>query len=335
MLQLYEECRLKLARVGDRQRIWPCYPKQADFEPCRPKLPLLDATYYPRVSYEKLRFKLYCGCKKPEKSHHEAGFSSGGARMSRPTGRKLPLSLFRRLAGDLAYFSQRVPLVPVQRRMHIAGVSEARQQAQPRPSWTAIFAKAYAFVTAARPELRRSYLTFPWPHLFEHAANVASISTERELGEERGILPGRVENPERLSLADLDARLRLLQEQPLETEETFRSALSVSRMIKPLRRVWWWWQLAVSGSGRERYLGTFGIESYAGLGACPMEVLTPLTSALAFGPIGADGWIDVRLSYDHRVLDGATVARSLQNLEQVLNCEILSELRYLRAIEAA
>jgi pyruvate/2-oxoglutarate dehydrogenase complex dihydrolipoamide acyltransferase (E2) component len=60
-----------------------------------------------------------------------------------------------------------------------------------------------------------------------------------------------------------------------------------------------------------------------------------LTSTLNYGVIAPDGSVDVRLTYDHRVLDGATVARALADLERVLNCEILAELRYLRCAEAA
>src|SRR6266404_3739365 len=45
--------------------------------------------------------------------------------------------------------------------------------------------------------------------------------------------------------------------------------------------------------------------------------------------------VDVHLIYDHRVLDGTTVARALEDLERVLKCEVLTELRYLRAVNAA
>jgi hypothetical protein len=45
--------------------------------------------------------------------------------------------------------------------------------------------------------------------------------------------------------------------------------------------------------------------------------------------------VDVRLVYDHRVLDGALIARALADLERVLHHEILVELRYLRAADAA
>ena len=43
----------------------------------------------------------------------------------------------------------------------------------------------------------------------------------------------------------------------------------------------------------------------------------------------------MRVIYDHRVMDGATVARALQDLERVLQCEIVAELRDLRTVEAA
>ena len=44
-----------------------------------------------------------------------------------------------------------------------------------------MFARAFALVAARRPELRRSYLKFPWPHLYEHPVSVAGIITELRL----------------------------------------------------------------------------------------------------------------------------------------------------------
>ena len=73
--------------------------------------------------------------------------------MSQPKGRNLALSLPRRFICDLLHFARRVPTVPVQRRMNVAAVVAARAASAPRPSWAAIFTKAYGFVCAARPEL--------------------------------------------------------------------------------------------------------------------------------------------------------------------------------------
>jgi hypothetical protein len=80
-------------------------------------------------------------------------------------------------------------------------------------------------------------------------------------------------------------------------------------------------------------MGTYGVTSYAGLGAASLHPLSPLTSTLSYGVIGPDGAVDVRVVYDHRVLDGATVARALADLERVLNHEIVAELRYLEALD--
>ena len=46
-----------------------------------------------------------------------------------------------------------------------------------------------------------------------------------------------------------------------------------------------------------------------GLGASSLDLLTPVTTALNYGVVADDGAVDVRLTYDHRVLDGGTAAR--------------------------
>jgi pyruvate/2-oxoglutarate dehydrogenase complex dihydrolipoamide acyltransferase (E2) component len=47
---------------------------------------------------------------------------------------------------------------------------------------------------------------------------------------------------------------------------------------------------------------------------------------LNYGVIAADGAVDVRLNYDHRVMDGAIVARALQSFEKILTQKIVGEL---------
>src|SRR5437764_1211204 len=81
--------------------------------------------------------------------------------MRHPTGRRIPLSLPRRFVGDLLHFARKVPSVPVQRRLLLDRVRLAREGAAGRPSWCALFLKAYGLVAAEVPELRRAYL--PWP----------------------------------------------------------------------------------------------------------------------------------------------------------------------------
>jgi hypothetical protein len=255
--------------------------------------------------------------------------------MPKAVGHNLPLSLPRRFICDVVHFAQKVPTVPVQRTMNLASVAAARQAAVPRPSWCALFTKAYAFVAAARPELRRAYLSFPQPHLYEHPLNVASIAVERRLGDEDAVLFGHVKSPEEKGLHELDAELRRFKERPVESIGGFRQVLRITRLPRPLRRFVWW--LGLNGIGRKRahYFGTFGVSVYSGLGAASLHPLSPLTTALNYGVVARDGTVDVRLIYDHRVLDGATVARALHDLERVLTCEILAELRYYQGLDAA
>jgi hypothetical protein len=236
---------------------------------------------------------------------------------------------------DLVHFAQRVPTVPVERRMALAPLVAVRDAAMPRPSWCAIFMKAYGFVAQAWPELRRAYLPFPWPHLYEHPINVASLAVERPFGDANAVFFAQVRSPEKLGLAELDARLRAFKEQPFDKVAAFRRFLRVGRLPRPLRRLIWWIGLNAWGRKRARYLGTFGITVYAGLGAASLHPLSPLTTALNYGVIGADGGVDVRIMYDHRTLDGGTVARALADLERVLNGAILTELRYLQRVDAA
>jgi hypothetical protein len=230
---------------------------------------------------------------------------------------------------DLLHFARQVPTVPVQRRMNLAAVAAARRAAQPRPGWAAVVLKAYAQVCSRRPELRRAYLPLPVPHLYEHPAAVAAVAVERRFGDEDAVFVGQVPEPERLSLSALEAELRGLKERPAESVAAFRRCLRISRLPRPLRRLLWWAVLNLSGARRASDIGTFALSVYAGLGAASLHPLSPLTTTLNYGVIGADGAVDVRLIYDHRALDGATVARALADLEGVLTGEIRDELRGL------
>jgi hypothetical protein len=255
--------------------------------------------------------------------------------MSHPAGRNLPLSLPRRFVCDLLHFARKVPTVPVQRRMDLAAVAAVRRAAQPRPSWCAIFAKAFAIVAASQPELRRAYLPFPTPHLYEHPDNIASVAVERTWHGEDAVLFGYLRGPEKQGLLELDAHLRRWKEAPVESVGSFRRALRTSRWPRPLRRTLWWFGLNVSGPRRARHFGTFGVSVYSGLGAASLHPLSPLTTTLNYGVVDAAGGVDVRVIYDHRVLDGATVARALAELERVLHNEVVNEMRYFQALEAA
>lgn len=247
--------------------------------------------------------------------------------MRHPDDRTLALSLPRRLICDLVHFARRVPTVPVERRMRLGELVAARACAARRPAWCALFTKAYARVCERRPELRRSYLSVPYARLYQHALPVASVAVERSYAGEDAVFFASIRSPGRKAVRELDQELRRYKHAPIETISSFRRALRLARVPRPLRRFAWHIGLNCWGRKRAHYFGTFGVSVYAGLGAASLHPLSPLTTALNYGVIEADGSVDVRIVYDHRVLDGATVARALRDLETVLVTEIAEELR--------
>jgi hypothetical protein len=249
-------------------------------------------------------------------------------------GKWIGLSPQRRFVTDLLYFAKKIPSVPSQRKMHLADVVRSRAEQESRVSWCAIFIKAYSIVAATRPELRRCYLPAPWGHLYEHPINVASFSVERTYYGEEGVFFTQVPRPETLSLQTLDALVRYHKSADVEQVPNFTRAMFLSRLPLPLRRLVWWLGLYSDGACRAHFFGTFGISVVASLGAAGLHLLSPLSTTLNYGAFEPDGSIDVRLVYDHRVLDGAPVARALAALEEVLHGEIRDELEAIARSQA-
>jgi hypothetical protein len=247
--------------------------------------------------------------------------------MPEPKGRSVPLSEPRRFIIDLLHFARQVPSVPVSREMDVSALVAARAAHPTRPSWALILMRAYGLVCAKNPPLRRALLTFPRPRLYEHPISVCALALEREYQGEEGIFVGLFRGPEVPSLVRLQEPLEWYRKTPLHEIGFYRQALRVSRLPWPVRWLLWWSTLNVSGFKRAKRFGTFGLSSYGSLGAESLHPISPLTTTLTYGPIDADGRVCVKLIYDHRVLDGAYIARRLEELEATLNGPILEELR--------
>jgi hypothetical protein len=243
-------------------------------------------------------------------------------------GRSLPLAGPRRFISDLVHFARRIPSAPVSRVFDIAALLEPRARHQARPSWSCVFMKAYAMVGAEHAPLRRSLLEFPWARLYEHPWMNCALAIERTYQGEEGVFVGIFRAPEQQTLEQLQQAVSWYKNETLEKVGFYRMALRFSRAPAPIRRLLWWGALNVSGMKRCKRFGTFGLSSYGALGAEQIHPISPLTTTLTYGPIDpATGRVVVKLIYDHRVLDGAYVARRLRDLEQVVNGPILDELR--------
>ena len=241
------------------------------------------------------------------------------------------MTAHRVMITDMMYFSKKVPSIPVQRRMRLGDVMRARQQARRRPSWVVVFTKAFALVAADMPELRRAYLQVPWGHFYEHTISIASITVEKEDRGQRAVFFAKLRDPARHSLGALDRYLKWFVASPKANMGLARLGLWVSLLWFPLRRLLWWWALNSEGWFRSRQFGTFGVSIYSSMGCESLHPLGPLSYVINYGVIDDEGDVTVKLIYDHRVIDGATVGRTLAAFEAALTGPILAELRAMAA----
>ena len=252
--------------------------------------------------------------------------------MSKPYGHSISLSPARRIMCDILHEGMKIPLVTIQKDMNLADVVAARQCAQPRPSWCSIFTKAYGKVVASRPDLRRAYLTFPWGRMFEYRVASADVAVEARVGDEDVLVFVPVRHPECWQLLDMDQFLASCKEKPIERVTRFRRGLIMARLPQFVRRFLWWLMLNASAKARYYYFGTFGVTSVGNWGVESIRPIAPAISVLHYGAIDADGNVSVRLTYDHRVLDGSGPASALLELEHVLKTDIIAELKTLQPL---
>jgi len=251
--------------------------------------------------------------------------------MSERSQRRIALSPARLNVFELMRLSRNVPLVTAERTMKLGPLADARRQSPDKISWTILFLKAFATVAARRPELRRAFMSYPYAHLYEHPLSIGTIIVEREHEGEPFPLNCRFRKPDRESLVDLQKELRRCQTVPLEEDKTFRQMSRIGKLPRLLRRLMWNMGYHWSGGKRAHYFGTFGISSPAAEGAGLTSILSPLSCTLHYGLFDEKNRLAMRLTFDHRAIDGAPVARALTELEQVLLTDLVAEIRQIPA----
>jgi hypothetical protein len=252
--------------------------------------------------------------------------------MTRPNklqGKTISITPFRALVIDFLEFSRSVPAVTIDRTMNLAPLVDARLRCPSRPTWTAIFTKAYAIIAARQPLLRRSYMRLPWPRFYEHPKNIAAVNISRRVGDEDIVMQALVRSPENRPLMELDTMVRHCAKAPVQEFACYRRATKVSYLPGPIRRWLMWLTLNLFGRRRCHNFGTFGITSVGERGAGVLQTIPLLTSMIHYGLFDEKGCIHVRLNFDHRVLDGVPGADAMVDLEKVLLGEILAEVKSL------
>ena len=232
-------------------------------------------------------------------------------------GRSIPLTTARTFVADLSHAAWKVPQGVIMRSINVSAVMAARKRMDKKPPLTAYFVKAWAEVARELPELRRTYVTLPWPRLYEHGTSIASLMIEREMQGEKVLFPARIKSPAERDLVEVAADIEAAVTQPIMAISRNRMSLRVSRLPLLVRRLIWWLAFNLPRQ-RQHYVGTFGVSVLGHLGTSILYPVSPTTTFLSYGPIAPDGMVDIMVGFDHRVMDGAVVAIAIGLLEEKL-----------------
>jgi hypothetical protein len=247
-------------------------------------------------------------------------------------GRWIRLSPGRILVEEMLRHAQRVPSVPVAKRLNVSQLAQLRQRTAVPISWTSIFIHAYSRVSQEVEALRTVYMPWPRPHLYLHPHTICKLAIERQWQGERVPLMAELWNSNTLCLEAIGQQITRFKSTPLWEISNFRQLMRLARLPRPLRRMMIWKTLYLSGPRRCKRMGTFLLTNYGHLGAESLHPISPHTTVLTLAPISPNGDVTVKLIYDHRVTDGANIARCLHRLDEILHGQTLQELRsYVRA----
>lgn len=250
--------------------------------------------------------------------------------MHETPGRTVSMSVGRRFTYDIILAGKHIPLVTIQKDMNVADLMVPRQSAAGKPSWCSIFTKAYAMVVANRPEMRRACLTFPWIRMYEYDAATAHVTTEVRIDDEDCLAFVPIMSPELCPLTEIDRQLEACRQKPEELPPLAAGRMA-ARLPRLFRRLAYWFVLSFSGRLRGKFFGTFGVTTVGNWGVESVRPIGPAISILHYGAIKPDGTISIRLTYDHRVLDGVGPSQALNEMEAFLHTDILDELTERKA----
>jgi pyruvate/2-oxoglutarate dehydrogenase complex dihydrolipoamide acyltransferase (E2) component len=240
--------------------------------------------------------------------------------------RTIPLSPHRRAVVAMLEYAKNIPTIPVARRMDLGALLSVRRQQTQAPSWSAIFLRAYALTCVKFPALRRCWLSWPYRRLYEAPHTACAVAVEREWEGEPVVFYGRVRQPELTPLAEIQERLRLFQTLDVNSFQAFRNTLRFGKMPRFLQRLALKLKLDISGPRHVKHVGTFGLTNYGMHGAESLHPIWTQGTVLTLGPMTTQGEITVKIVYDHRIFDGAFIARCLNHLEEVLLTTMRAEL---------
>ncbi|MFK7769995.1 MAG: hypothetical protein AB8B55_22495 [Mariniblastus sp.] len=250
-------------------------------------------------------------------------------------GKRIKLSNGRRLVDDVIHMANKMPLAGLAGDFDAGMVAEFRRKTRPKICWNVLYMKAYASVCRQDPQLRRSYASFPWGHLYEHDSNVCMMTISREyLGEER-LFFARFNNPDMQTLIELQKQYDHYRKAPVKEIKQFRHQIRFAKAPWFVRRFAWWMLFNVWPEKRASHMGTFGMSFSGYKGSYGAKHLGPNTTTLGVDPFPRKGVGRIVLTFDHRVIDGTPVAKTIQKLQHIMKTAIKVELAEMIGVNPA
>jgi hypothetical protein len=248
-------------------------------------------------------------------------------------GTRIKLSNGRRLVDDVINMASKMPTAGMSGDFDVKLASKFRRISKPRISWNVLYMKAYACVSAEFAELRRSYVKFPWPHIYEHQYNVCMMTISREYQGEERLFFARFNRPDEQSLVELQKQYDIYRRSPVEEIKQFRHQMNFAKLPTFVRRFGWWCLYNVWPEKRASHMGTFGMSFSGYKGAYGSKHLGPNTTTIGVDPFPRKGVAKTLLTFDHRIIDGTPVTKVLQRLHHILNTSIRVELAQLAGVD--
>lgn len=222
---------------------------------------------------------------------------AGGALLGDDRTRRIRVATANVMAASAA-----VPQFTVFRALDLGRLARAREVSLKGVSWTSILVRAYALVLREFPQLNGF-----WVGNGVQANQAVGVALAVDTP--RGLLAPVLADPDRVTLRELDRRIREIAE-AIKRGETDPALFS-------------------GGTGTVSNLGGMGIDRFNAL------LTPPQATALSLGAVGrrpvvdADGELAVQmaceagLTVDHRVADGADAARALDAMQAFLADPVL------------
>jgi len=241
-------------------------------------------------------------------------------------GIKLPVHWTRTLMSDIVHHASKIPLCTIEKQINLENVRIAKANSHQKIGWTSIFIKAMGLASVEFDELRQSWMPFPYVHIYQHPVPIASASINRVVDDREAVVFGMIQKPESKPLVETTEALHFFKNSPIDSVSLLNRMRRTSKLPWPIRSLVWNYGLYLSGYCKAKNFGTFAVSSVSQSDSNTLNLLSPLTSALNYGPVSDFGDCTIRLTFDHRVIDGIAVAKVLSFIDEAVNTTIREEL---------